>query len=158
MILRGHDVAVKAELALAGPRSFIMPFARVSLLKGKPPEFIRSLSDNLHHALVDAFDVPADDRFQAFHQHEPGEFVFDRHYLGGARSDDFVLIAITAGRPRSTDTKKAFYGRLVALLAERPGLRPEDVMVVITTTGSDDWSFGGGRASMVEEAAQLVRP
>jgi phenylpyruvate tautomerase PptA (4-oxalocrotonate tautomerase family) len=39
------------------------------------------------------------------------------------------------------------------LLAEAPGLDPEDVMVVITTTAGDDWSFGGGRAAMMGERA-----
>jgi len=121
-----------------------MPFTRVSLLKGKSPDYLRSLSDNLHKALVDAFDVPPGDRFQAIHQHEPGELVFDRHYLVGPRSDDFVLFAIIAGRPRSAAVKAAFYQRLVALLAEGPGVRPEDVMVIINTTQTDEWSFGCG--------------
>ncbi|QCI63935.1 tautomerase family protein [Phreatobacter stygius] len=126
-----------------------MPFARISLLKGKPPAYLGALSDGLHQALVEAFDVPRDDRFQVIHQLEPGELIFDRHYLGGPRSDDFVLIQITAGRPRSTEVKRAFYRRLVAVLAEAPGLRPEDVMVVITTGGADEWSFGSGEAQMV---------
>ncbi|MGK9234209.1 tautomerase family protein [Inquilinus limosus] len=126
-----------------------MPLTRISLTKGKPPEYLRTLSDSLHRALVEAFDVPPDDRFQIIHQHEPGELVFDRHYLGGPRSDDFVLFQITAGRPRSTETKTAFYRRLVERLAEASGLRPEDVMVVITTTQLDEWSFAGGVASML---------
>ncbi|MES2069235.1 MAG: tautomerase family protein [Pseudomonadota bacterium] len=121
-----------------------MPIARISLLKGKSPDYLRSLSASLHQALVEAFDVPPDDRFQMIHQHEPGELVFDRHYLGGPRSDDFVLICITAGRLRDTQTKQAFYRRLVELLAEAPGIRPEDVMVVINTTSADEWSFGAG--------------
>jgi phenylpyruvate tautomerase PptA (4-oxalocrotonate tautomerase family) len=123
-----------------------MPVTRISLLKGKSPEYRSALSDSLHKALVEAFDVPPDDRFQLIHQHEPGELVFDRNYLGGPRSDDFVLFAITAGRPRTTPMKKAFYKRLVALLAEAPGVRPEDVMVVITSTSPEDWSFSGGDA------------
>lgn len=130
-----------------------MPFARISLLKGKPPEYLKALSDGVHQALVDAFEVPADDRFQAIHQHDAGELVFDRTYLGGPRSDDFVLIAITAGKLRPTAVKQAFYRHLVALLAKAPGLAPEDVMVVINTTQADEWSFGGGRASMVREEA-----
>jgi phenylpyruvate tautomerase PptA (4-oxalocrotonate tautomerase family) len=133
-----------------------MPFARISLLKGKSPAFLQALSDNLHRALVDAFEVPADDRFQIIHQHEPGELVFDRQYLCGPRSNNFVLICITAGKPRETSVKQAFYRRLVALLADAPGLRPEDVMVVINTTGLDDWSFGGGIATMLAAAAPEV--
>jgi len=127
-----------------------MPLTRISLARGKSPEYLRALSDSLHRAMVEAFDVPPDDRFQIIHQHEPGELVFDRHYLGGPRSDDFVLLQITAGRPRSIATKAAFYRRLAERLAEAPGLRPEDVMVVISTTQLDDWSFASGAASMVQ--------
>jgi phenylpyruvate tautomerase PptA (4-oxalocrotonate tautomerase family) len=128
-----------------------MPLTRISLAKGKSPDYLRALSDGLHQALVEAFDVPPDDRFQVIHQHEPGELVFDRHYLGGPRSEDFVLFQITAGRPRSTETKRRFYRRLVERLAEAPGVRAEDVMVVISTTQPDEWSFAGGVASMAQD-------
>lgn len=128
-----------------------MPLTRISLARGKSPEYLRALSDSLHRALVEAFDVPPDDRFQIIHQHEPGELVFDRHYLGGPRSQDFVLFQVTAGRPRTTATKAAFYRYLVECLAEAPGIRPEDVMVVISTTQLDDWSFAGGLASMIQD-------
>uniref|UniRef100_E6PQC8 Tautomerase enzyme n=1 Tax=mine drainage metagenome TaxID=410659 RepID=E6PQC8_9ZZZZ len=97
-------------------------------------------------------DVPNADRLQVFHQLAPDELVFDRHYLCGPRSDDYVLIAITAGRPRSTHTKKAFDQRLVELLEEAPGIRREDVMVVINTTDADEWSFGNGIATLAVDA------
>lgn len=129
-----------------------MPFSRITLLKGKPPDYLQTLSDSLHQALLECFEVPLADRFQAIHQLSPEEFKFDRHYLCGPRSDEFVLIAITAGRLRNTETKKAFYGRLVELLARAPGIRREDVMVVITTTATDEWSFGNGLATMVEDS------
>ena len=122
-----------------------MPFSRISLLKGKSPDYLRALSDSLHTALVEAFDVPEKDRFQIIHQHEPHELIFDRDYEGGPRSDDFVLIAITTGKPRTTAVKLAFYERLALRLAEAPGLRPEDVMVVVNTALGDEWSFGGGK-------------
>lgn len=124
-----------------------MPFARISLLAGKPPAYLEALSDGVHRALVESFEVPVDDRFQIIHQCSPQELVFDRHYQGGPRSEDFVLVSITAGRPRSPRVKQAFYRRLVERLAEAPGIRPEDVMVVVTTTEAVDWSFGGGRAA-----------
>ena len=122
-----------------------MPMSRISLLKGKSPEYIRALGDSLQRAMEESFNVPKNDRFQLVHQHEPYEMMFDRSYEGGPRSDDFVLIAITIGKPRSTEMKQAFYQRLVSLLAESPGLRPEDVMVVVSSSQGDDWSFGGGR-------------
>lgn len=127
-----------------------MPFTRISLLKGRSAAELRAISDSLQRALVEAFDVPDGDCFQAIHQHEPGELVFDRDYAGGPRSDGFVLFAITAGRPRTTETKKAFYRRLVALLAEGAGMRPEDVMVIISTTAMEDWSFSGGGTQLLD--------
>lgn len=121
-----------------------MPYARISLLKGKSSEYIKALSDSVHQSLVEAFEVPADDRFQVIHQHERGELIFDTHYMGGPRSDDYVLICVTAGRLRSTQVKQSFYKCVVRLLRNSPGIRPEDVMVVINTTQADEWSFGSG--------------
>lgn len=125
-----------------------MPFARISLLKGKSPDYVKTLSDTIHKALVEAFEVPIDDRFQIIHQHEPGELIFDTYYMGGPRSNDYVLICITAGRLRSTQVKQGFYKHLVELLQNALDVRPEDVMVVINTTQADEWSFGCG-ASVV---------
>ncbi|WP_019142380.1 tautomerase family protein [Noviherbaspirillum massiliense] len=125
-----------------------MPYVRITLLRGKPPSFLKVLSDSVHRALVEDFEVPVADRFQIIHQCEPSELVFDRHYLCGPRSDDFVLINVTAGRPRTDEVKQAFYRRLVEFLGAAPGMRPQDVMVVIQTTEAVDWSFGEGIAAI----------
>jgi phenylpyruvate tautomerase PptA (4-oxalocrotonate tautomerase family) len=125
-----------------------MPFVRISLLRGKSPSFLEALSDSLHRALVETFEVPVADRFQVIHQCESTELIFDRHYQCGPRSDDFVLICITAGRQRSNQVKQAFYRRLSDLLGLTPGIRPQDVMVVIDTTEAVDWSFGEGIAAI----------
>ena len=122
-----------------------MPFVRISLLQGRSPEYLQALSAGIHQAMVDTFDVPPSDRFQLIHQHAPGELLFDRNYLAGPRSDAFVLIAITAGKPRCDGTRRAFYQTLVRRLQHAVDLDPEDVMVVITTTAAQEWSFGGGR-------------
>lgn len=136
-----------------------MPFARISLQKGKSPAYIRAISEGVHQALVDAFEAPADDRFQAIHQHDASELIFDRNYLGGPRSDDYVLICITAGRSRSTKVKQGFYKHLVKLLVESPGVRPEDVMVIVNTTQADEWSFSSGKSVVKEEGSvDVSRP
>jgi phenylpyruvate tautomerase PptA (4-oxalocrotonate tautomerase family) len=132
-----------------------MPFVRISLQKGKSPAYLRAVSDGIHRAMVEAFNVPPADRFQVFHQHEPGELIFDRDYLAGPRSDDFVLLAITAGKPRSTETRKEFFRRAVELLGQSPGLRPQDVMIVVTTTSPDGWSFGNGQQQMTEPGWEI---
>ncbi|NEX62394.1 tautomerase family protein [Noviherbaspirillum galbum] len=125
-----------------------MPMARISLRKGKSLDYLKALSDGVYRAMVEAFDVPKNDLFQIIHQHEPEELVFDPHYKGGPRSDDFVLVCITAGKPRSTAMKEGFCRHLTKVLAEAPGIRPEDVMVIISMTEFDGWSFSGGELSL----------
>jgi len=120
------------------------------MLKGKPAEYRRALSDSLYRAMVESFNVPENDLFQIFHQLDRDELVFDRHYMGGPRSEDFVHIAITTGKPRTTEVKLALYRRTVELLAQTPGIQPQDVMIVISTSQSEDWSFANGVAGMVE--------
>jgi phenylpyruvate tautomerase PptA (4-oxalocrotonate tautomerase family) len=119
---------------------------RISLRIGKPPEYLRAISDSVHAALVEAYNVPEHDRFHVFHQHTPDEFFYDPDYLGIHRSDDVVFFHITAGKWRDTRTKRRFYKALTARLADSPGMRSEDVQVVLSPTDPDDWSFGRGEA------------
>ncbi|MFP5512920.1 MAG: tautomerase family protein [Alphaproteobacteria bacterium] len=133
-----------------------MPFTRISLLAGKSPAYLAAVSYSLDRAFVDCFDVPERDRFAAIHQHQPCELIFDRTYGGGPRSDDYIVFHITTGKARSPETKARFYRRLVENLAASPGVRPEDVMVVIAQSGSDDWSFASGLSASLpmEEACR----
>jgi phenylpyruvate tautomerase PptA (4-oxalocrotonate tautomerase family) len=127
-----------------------MPLAQISLLRGKSPEYIHAIADGVYQALTEAYNAPVGDRFQTIRQLDPGELIYDPDYLGVRRTDDVVFIHITAGRWRDTATKKAFYQRLVDLLVAKPGLRPEDVLIVLSPNDRDDWSFGLGKASYAE--------
>lgn len=127
-----------------------MPLVHISLRRGKSPDYLRQVADGVHQALVEAFEVPSDDRFQTLREFDADALIVNPHYLGGPRSADFVLVEITAGRPRSTATKEAFYSRLAECLQASPGLRPEDLMIVITTTQLDEWSFSNGLASLLQ--------
>jgi phenylpyruvate tautomerase PptA (4-oxalocrotonate tautomerase family) len=130
-----------------------MPLIRIDLIKGKAPATLRAIADGVHRALVEAFNAPADDRFQVITQHEPGMLIYDPDYLGIHRTDDVVFIQILAGKWRDTATKQKLYRRISELLSENPGLRPEDVLIALTPNDRDDWSFGNGFASYVKDAA-----
>jgi phenylpyruvate tautomerase PptA (4-oxalocrotonate tautomerase family) len=128
-----------------------MPLVDISLMKGKSPGYVRAIADGVHRALTEAYAVPANDRFQLIHQVERSELIYDPDYLGIHRSDDIVIVHIVAGNWRDTATKQAFYRRVVELLADDPGLRREDVQIVLSPNQRDDWSFGNGAASYVKE-------
>lgn len=121
-----------------------MPLVRVSMHKGKPQEYINLLSESIYKALVDSYLMPECDLFQVFEQLEPGSLFFDRHFGGGPRTDDFLLITIKSDA-RRVGEKEALMKRLVEKLAESPGVRPEDVFIVLDVDSNlEDYSFGKG--------------
>jgi 4-oxalocrotonate tautomerase len=124
-----------------------MPLVRISLLKGKPASYRRKVGDAIHQALVETIDVPAKDRFQLITEHDPEDFVFDREYLGIARSRDLVIVQATISAGRSLHLKRRLYLAIVERLAAAVQLRPEDVFVNLVEVAKENWSFGNGIAS-----------
>lgn len=127
-----------------------MPLVNISLLKGKSREHIRAIADGVHEALKEAYKVPPQDRFQHIRQYDRDDFIYDPDYLGIHRTDDVVFIHIIAGNWRDTATKQALYKGIADRLVQNPGLRREDVQIIITANERDEWSFGNGVASYVK--------
>jgi phenylpyruvate tautomerase PptA (4-oxalocrotonate tautomerase family) len=96
--------------------------------------------------MVEIMNVPPLDRFQVITEHKKSDFIYDAQYLNIARTDDLVMIQITLNAGRSTDQKKAFYNRVVELLAAELKLRPEDVLINLVEVAKENWSFGNGVA------------
>src|SRR5688572_12968356 len=65
-----------------------MPLVRVTLRKGKSPEYIRDLGQAIHDALVAQANVPIDDRFQIFHEVDDDRIFAHPSYAGVNRSSD----------------------------------------------------------------------
>ena len=126
-----------------------MPLVRIDLRRGKPPAYRAALREGVHRALCDTFEVPPDDRFALVTEHGPDDFAFDRDYLGVARSDDLVIIQLTVSGTRGLTQKKALFAAIAGNLAAAPGLRPQDVLVILGENRREDWSFGDGVASYV---------
>jgi phenylpyruvate tautomerase PptA (4-oxalocrotonate tautomerase family) len=126
-----------------------LPFVTISLLQGKSAAHRRAIADGVHRALTETFDVPLADRFQVIRQCEPDELIFDADYMGIHRSKDVVFIHITASRTRALSQKRALYKAIADRLGEAPGLRPEDVQVILAPNEREDWSFGNGVATYV---------
>jgi 4-oxalocrotonate tautomerase len=123
-----------------------MPFVEIFVSENRSPSERRQLGDAVHQALVEAVDIPADDRFQAISLHASSDLIFDPAYLGVARSPGFVAIRITLRRGRSAAKKQALYQAIVNRAQEAIGIRAEDVLIVLTENEALDWSFGGGVA------------
>ena len=123
-----------------------MPLVRISLREGKPEPYRRALADGIHHAMVDAINVPPLDRFQVITEHPAESLIYDPAYLGIVRSDDVVFVQITLNAGRSTEQKRALYARMAELLGVSPGLRPQDLLISLVEVSRENWSFGNGQA------------
>jgi 4-oxalocrotonate tautomerase len=123
-----------------------MPLIRISLREGKTEEYKRALADGVHRALVEGMDAPAQDRFQVITEHPTGGLIYDPAYLGVQRTDNFVMVQITLSTGRKLAQKRKLFKRMAEILAEKPGLRPQDLMVSLVEVAWENWSFGNGEA------------
>ena len=123
-----------------------MPLVHVSLRHGKPPAFRKAMLDGIYSAMLTSSDVPEEDRFMTITEHDDADFSYSKSYLGIARSDDLVMIQITANNTRTVERKKALYRQIVANLSTNPGVRPEDILINLVEVLPENWSFGNGIA------------
>jgi len=127
-----------------------MPLVRITHAAGKPLAYRRAIADGVHAALVETFNVPADDRFQIVTEQPAEGLIFDADYLGIRRSADVVFIQVFLRRGRTDQMKQNFYRRVTERLRLTPGLAANDVFITLSENDLADWSFGQGRAQYVE--------
>lgn len=127
-----------------------MPLVRISLRAGKSVEYRRAIADGIHRAMVETLAAPEHDRFQVVTEHDADGLIYDPTYLGIQRSDDVVLVQITLSVGRKPPQKRDFMARAAALLADNPGLRPQDLFINLVEVAWENWSFGDGKAQYTE--------
>jgi 4-oxalocrotonate tautomerase len=74
----------------------------------------------------------------------------DPGYLGISRSDRVVFVQISLSTGRKPRQKRALYKRLAEILAESPGLRPQDLLVNLIEVAWENWSFGNGEGQYMD--------
>ncbi len=127
-----------------------MPFVRISLRQGTSPENRKALADGVHRAMVETIAIPPDDSFQVITEYPLDGLLYDPQYLGVHRSDRMVLVQITLSFGRKPQQKRKLYKRIAEILAEAPGLLPQDLLINLVETSWENWSFGNGEAQYMD--------
>lgn len=125
-----------------------MPFTRIAIPAGTSSTQRAAIAHAVHDAMVAAIGIPEDDFFQLLSDYQPGDFLFDRAFLGHQRSVGIVVVQITLRRGRSDAMKRDLYARIAANLAQAADIRGEDVFIYLVENDFSDWSVGGGSMSM----------
>jgi phenylpyruvate tautomerase PptA (4-oxalocrotonate tautomerase family) len=124
-----------------------MPLVKIYLRKGKSPEYLRSVSDAVHQALVTTANVPPDDRFHIIEQLDADRLIAHPSYGGVNRSDDLLIVEITLNVGRTVEVKKRLYAAIASHLGAAADVRPDDIVVSLIEVAKENWSFGGGKAT-----------
>jgi phenylpyruvate tautomerase PptA (4-oxalocrotonate tautomerase family) len=116
-----------------------MPHVRIEILEGRSVDERRQLLQAVHDALVEAFEIPDDDRTQRIVEYDPINFE-----IPPGKSDRYTLIEITAFPGRSRTAKAALYEAIVQRLGD---LRVDatDVSIVVHEPSLENWGIRGGR-------------
>jgi phenylpyruvate tautomerase PptA (4-oxalocrotonate tautomerase family) len=127
-----------------------MPFVRITLRKGKSPEFLREAGNAIQEALVAQANVPADDRFQIFDEVEHDRLIAHPSYAGVERSDGLMIIEITLNAGRTVEIKRNLYADIAKRLQQAIDVRPDDVFISLIEVSKENWSFGDGLATYAQ--------
>jgi phenylpyruvate tautomerase PptA (4-oxalocrotonate tautomerase family) len=116
-----------------------MPHVRIEILEGRSVDERRQLLQAVHDALVEAFEIPDDDRTQRIVEYDPINFE-----IPPGKSDRYTLIEITAFPGRSRTAKAALYEAIVQRLGDL-GVDATDVSIVVHEPSLENWGIRGGR-------------
>ncbi|SDR61892.1 Tautomerase enzyme [Rhizobiales bacterium GAS191] len=126
-----------------------MPLTSISLRRGKPAAYRKALMRGVYEAMRETFTVPEEDRFMTVSEYDEAQFDYGPDYLGIHRSDDLVMIQITANDTRNLEQKKALYAAIAGKLSRDPGLDPANIFINLVEVKKENWSFGNGVAQYV---------
>jgi hypothetical protein len=113
-----------------------MPLVRVDIHESLAALRPR-MSEAIHSALVDGWEMPADDLFQIFQVHQPGDLFYSRTFPDADRTD-IVFVQILAYTGYSPATKQ----RGATLVADRLsalGIKRDNILVALSENGDGDW-------------------
>ena len=125
-----------------------MPFVRISLRSDTSAETRRHISTAIHEALVASIGIPAGELFHLITALPAADMIYNPTY-DGVDYQNIVFIEIVLIRGRSEDKKLRLYRAINDNLVHNAGLRPEDVVIILTENDRVDWSMAHGQAQLL---------
>lgn len=115
-----------------------MPVVSVSMLKGKTPEYKKTVLDCIHEGLLDSIGIEDWDRFQRIIEFEKEDFE-----KPDFKSDDFMIIEISLFPGRTKELKGKLIEAVTGNLKARLSVEPTDVFILINEPPLENWGIGG---------------
>ena len=131
-----------------------MPLTRIDVTDTISQDRLTALVDSIHQAAVETLGITPDNRHQIVSVHQAGEIIADPHFLDLNRGPDQVFVQITLRRGRSSQAKRDLYARIAELAEAKADIDTRNILVSLVEADSADWSFGAGRAQLLDAESQ----
>ena len=115
-----------------------MPLVRVDMIKGKDPEYKKTVLDCIHIGLMESIGIEDWDRFQRIVEIPRGDFE-----TAPGKTDEFMIIELTLFPGRTKEQKGAAIKAITSRLENSLGIDPTDVFIVINEPPFENWGMGG---------------
>ena len=117
-----------------------MPLVKISLRKGRSPDYKRALFEGVHAALVEAFLIPDSDRHQQIYELDEENFE-----IPPTKSNHFVVIEVIAFQGRSLKAKRNLYQAITRNLWTAPGIAGDDLFIILHEPPKENWCIREGK-------------
>ncbi|HDR7903975.1 TPA: tautomerase family protein [Bacillus cereus] len=117
-------------------------------------KLLKNVSNQIHHSLIEHFNIPENDYFQMFLPYPSHQFFYNSSYLlkgSLKRSNNMIYISITCGPGRTINQKKDSYKAIATSTANILQISTADVFITLHETPMENWSFGQGIAQMLNQ-------
>lgn len=117
-----------------------MPLVKIEIRMGKPVEYRRSMIESVRRAFIEALQTPEAALWIRVCERKEENFP-----LPPGRSDDAILIEVSLMPGRIAEKKEALFRAIVGNLGLSPGIRPEDLCIVLYEPPVENWAEHGER-------------
>ncbi len=115
-----------------------MPLVKVELIKGKSPEFKKTVFDCIHDGLVESLGIEDWDRFQRISEYDKADFE-----IPSFKTENFMIIELTLFPGRTREQKGKAIETITENLKMRLSVDPSDVFIIINEPPLENWGMGG---------------
>jgi len=118
-----------------------MPLVKIEIRMGKPVEYRRSMIESVRRAFIEALQTPEAALWIRVCERKEENFP-----LPPGRSDDAILIEVSLiARAHRREEGRPSFRAIVGNLGRSPGIRPEDLCIVLYEPPVENWAEHGER-------------
>lgn len=121
-----------------------MPRVKIDIRRGRSEQEKRDLMEAVHGALVEALQIPEDDRIQILYEHDEINFEIPSY-----KSEMFTLVEVTMFEGRSLDAKRNLY-RTITKNLKALSIEEHDTMIILIEPSMENWGLRGKPASEIK--------